>query len=152
MSPFDPFKGCSLAFNNLKVFTFNNFRVIINSKRGCFVHAIYFYKDKQGNQPVLDYMRELARRDNKDCRLKLNKLNDYIELLSQHGTRAGQPYIKHLDAEICSWDPCGIGFYSWLGWMEALSYCIILSKRRKRHLDERSRKPSGSCKIWRKEG
>ena len=26
--------------------------------------------------------------------------NDYIELLSQHGTRAGQPYIKHLDAEI----------------------------------------------------
>ena len=64
------------------------------------MHAIYFYKDKQGNQPVLDYMRELARRDNKDSRIKLNKLNDYIELLSQHGTRAGQPYIKHLDAEI----------------------------------------------------
>ena len=30
------------------------------------MHAIYFYKDKQGNQPVLDYMRELTRRDNKD--------------------------------------------------------------------------------------
>ena len=53
------------------------------------MHAIYFYKDKQGNQPVLDYMRELACRDNKDSRIKLNKLNDYIELLSQHGTRAG---------------------------------------------------------------
>ncbi len=50
------------------------------------MHAIYFYKDKQGNQPVLDYMRELARRDNKDSRIKLNKLNDYIELLSQQGT------------------------------------------------------------------
>nr|WP_265333687.1 type II toxin-antitoxin system RelE/ParE family toxin [Streptococcus gordonii] len=72
----------------------------MNSKRGCFVHAIYFYKDKHGNQPVLDYMRELARCDNKDSWIKLNKLNDYIELLSQHGTRAGQPYIKHLDAEI----------------------------------------------------
>ena len=72
----------------------------MNSKRGRFVHAIYFYKDKQGNQPVLDYMRELARHDSKDSRIKLNKLNDYIELLSQHGTRAGQPYIKHLDAEI----------------------------------------------------
>lgn len=60
------------------------------------MHAIYFYKDKQGNQSVLDYMRELARRDNKDSRIKINKLNDYIELLSQHGTRAGEPYIKHL--------------------------------------------------------
>ncbi len=57
------------------------------------MHAIYFYKDKQGNQPVLDYMRELARRDSKDSRIKINKLNDYIELLSQHGTRAGQPYL-----------------------------------------------------------
>ena len=46
------------------------------------MHAIYFYKDKQGNQPVLDHMRELARRDSKDSRIKLNKLNDYIELLS----------------------------------------------------------------------
>lgn len=64
------------------------------------MHDIYFYKDKQGNQPVLDYMRELACHDSKDSRIKLNKLNDYIELLSQHGTRVGQPYIKHLDAEI----------------------------------------------------
>lgn len=116
MSLFDSFKGCSLVFNNLKVFTFNNFRVIMNSKRGCFVHAIYFYKDKQGNQPVLDYMRELARHDNKDSRIKLNKLNDYIELLSQHGTRAGQPYIKHLDAEIWELRPLRdrILFVAWL--------------------------------------
>ena len=60
------------------------------------MHTIYFYKDKQGNQPVLDYMRELARRDNKDSRIKLNKLNDYIELLSQQGTRAGLTYIELL--------------------------------------------------------
>lgn len=116
MSLFDSFKGCSLVFNNLKVFTFNNFKVIIYSKRGWFVHAIYFYKDKQGNQPVLDYMRELARRDSKDSRIKLNKLNDYIELLSQQGTRAGQPYIKHLDAEIWELRPLRdrILFVAWL--------------------------------------
>ncbi len=35
------------------------------------------------------------------------------------------PYIKHLDAVETL---AGIGFYSWLGWMGALSYCIILSK------------------------
>ena len=88
----------------------------MNSKRGRFVHAIYFYKDKQGNQPVLDYMRELARHDSKDSRIKLNKLNDYIELLSQHGTCAGQPYIKHLDAEIWELRPLRdrILFVAWL--------------------------------------
>ena len=87
------------------------------------MHAIYFYKDKQGNQPVLDYMRELARRDNKDSRIKLNKLNDYIELLSQQGTRAGQPYIKHLDAEIWELRPLRdrILFVAWLD-----GSCVLL--------------------------
>ena len=61
-------------------------------------------------------MRELARRDSKDSRIKLNKLNDYIELLSQQGTRAGQPYIKHLDAEIWELRPLRdrILFVAWL--------------------------------------
>ena len=47
----------------------------------------------------MDYMRELASQKSKDSRIKLNKLNDYIELLSQHGTRAGEPYMKHLEAK-----------------------------------------------------
>ena len=64
------------------------------------MHTIYFYKDKNGNEPVLDYMRELASQKSKDSRIKLNKLNDYIELLSQHGTRAGEPYMKYLEDEI----------------------------------------------------
>ena len=45
-------------------------------------------------------MRELACQKSKDSRIKLNKLNDYIELLSQHGTRASEPYVKHLEDEI----------------------------------------------------
>ena len=71
------------------------------------MHTIYFYKDKNGNEPVLDYMRELARK---------NKLNDYIELLSQHGTRAGEPYIKHLEDEIWELRPLRdrILFVAWL--------------------------------------
>lgn len=80
------------------------------------VHNIYFYKDKNGNEPVLDYMRELASKKGKDSRIKLNKINDYIELLSQHGTRAGEPYIKHLDAEIWELRPLRdrILFVAWM--------------------------------------
>ena len=86
-------------------------------ERGCLVHTIYFYKDKNGNEPVLDYMRELASKKSKDSRIKLNKLNDYIELLSQHGTRAGEPYIKHLEDEIWELRPLRdrILFVAWLG-------------------------------------
>ena len=111
------------------------------------MHAIYFYKDKQGNQPVLDYMRELARHDSKDSRIKLNKLNDYIELLSQQGTRAGQPYIKHLDAELWEFSPLRdrILFVAWLDGSFVLLHHFV--KKTQKHLDERSRKPSGSCKI-----
>lgn len=152
MSSFVPFKGCSLVFNNLKVFTFNNFRVIMNSKRGCFVHTIYFYKDKQENQPVLDYMRELARCDSKDSRIKLKSSTTILNFWVSMEPVLANPTSSIWMRRSGSWDPCGIGFYSWPGWMGALSYCIILSKRRKRHLDERSRKPSESCKIWRKEG
>ena len=80
------------------------------------VHNIYFYKDKNGNEPVLEYMRELASKKGKDSRIKLNKINDYIELLSQHGTRAGEPYIKYLDAEIWELRPLSdrILFVAWI--------------------------------------
>lgn len=80
------------------------------------MHNIYFYKDKNGNEPVLDYMRELTRKKGKDSRIKLNKINDYIELLSQHGTRTGEPYIKHLDAEIWELRPLRdrILFVAWI--------------------------------------
>ena len=80
------------------------------------VHNIYFYKDKNGNESVLEYMRELASKKGKDSRIKLNKINDYIELLSQHGTRAGEPYIKYLDAEIWELRPLRdrILFVAWI--------------------------------------
>ena len=64
------------------------------------MHKIYFYKDHSGNQPVLEYLKSLASKKDKDSHIKFNKMNDYIEVLSQYGTQIGEPYIKHLDGEI----------------------------------------------------
>ncbi len=64
------------------------------------MYEVYFYIDKKGKQPVLDYMRSLAKKKDKDSRIKFNKLNDYIEMLKQYGTQAGEPYMKHLDDEV----------------------------------------------------
>jgi phage-related protein len=67
-----------------------------------YLHEIYFYKDKNGKEPVLDYIQELENHKDKDSRIKLNKINDYIQALSDYGTHVGEPYVKHLDG--CIWE------------------------------------------------
>lgn len=64
------------------------------------MYSIVFYKDSNGKESISDYIRELAARNDKDSRIKLNKINDYIETLSVYGIQAGEPYMKHLDGEI----------------------------------------------------
>lgn len=64
------------------------------------MYKIYFYRDKDGKEPVLEYLRNLAGKKDKDSRIKANKIRDYVKVLSQYGTQAGEPYIKHLDGEI----------------------------------------------------
>ena len=59
-----------------------------------------FYKDLNGRETVLDYLYELKNDNNKDSRIKLNKINDYLELLSKHGLKIGEPYIKHLEGDL----------------------------------------------------
>lgn len=64
------------------------------------MYEIYFYKDKNGKEPILEYINSLRSKNDKDSRIKLNKINDYIETLRQYGTQVGEPYIKHLDGDI----------------------------------------------------
>lgn len=80
------------------------------------MHSIYFYKDKSGKEPVKDYLEELATKNDKDSRIKLNKIRDYIKTLSEYGTQAGEPYVKHLDGDIWELRPLRdrILFVSWV--------------------------------------
>lgn len=64
------------------------------------MHKVHFYRDKNGNEPVAEYISELAKKSDKDSRIKLNKIREYIKTLSEYGTRAGEPYVKHLDGDI----------------------------------------------------
>lgn len=79
------------------------------------MYKIYFYKDKHGRQPVLEYLQYLSGRRDKDSRIKLNKINDYIEALSRYGTVVGEPYIKHLEGSLWELRPLRdrIFFVSW---------------------------------------
>ena len=64
------------------------------------MYSIKFYKDKNGKEPVKDYLSTLGKKKDKDSRLNFNKIRDYIKILSQHGTRAGEPFVKHIDGKI----------------------------------------------------
>jgi phage-related protein len=68
------------------------------------VFEILYYKDRHGKSLVADYLRELDTRKDKDSRIKVNKIYDYIDFLREAGKAAGEPYIKHLDGEIWSLD------------------------------------------------
>lgn len=58
----------------------------------------------------------MSKRSDKDSRIKLNKIRDYVKVLSEHGTQAGEPYIKHLDGEIWELRPLRdrILFVAWV--------------------------------------
>ena len=64
------------------------------------MYKIKFYKDKNGNEPLKEYLYEMARKNDKDTRINLNKIRDYVKALSLYGKVLGEPYIKHLDGEI----------------------------------------------------
>lgn len=65
------------------------------------MHEIIFYEDSSGKNPVREYMRELEKSKSKDSRIKLNKINDYIQALSVYGVaELSENYVKHLDSEI----------------------------------------------------
>ena len=64
------------------------------------MYGIQFYKDRRGKRPVADYIKGLAGKKDKDSRVKLEKINDYLQTLQKGGTHIGEPYVKHLDGEI----------------------------------------------------
>ncbi|MEG1892106.1 MAG: type II toxin-antitoxin system RelE/ParE family toxin [Clostridia bacterium] len=61
---------------------------------------IVFYQDASGKSSVQDYLDALGSRKDKDSRIKLNKILEYVYILRELGTRAGEPYVKHLAGEI----------------------------------------------------
>ena len=78
---------------------------------------IYFYKDASGKEPVAEYIRSLAARSDKDSRIKMNKILDYLNILEKYGTRAGEPYMKHIENDVWELRPRRdrIFFFAWKG-------------------------------------
>ena len=81
------------------------------------MHDVYFYKDKQGRQPVKEYIDELKTRTDKNSRVLLAKINSYIRYLMIAGKGAGLPYVKPIEGDIWELRPNSerIFFVAWNG-------------------------------------
>lgn len=80
------------------------------------MHKIYFYRDKNGNEPVYDYIKELKQKSDKDSKIKAAKIQYHIQALSEHGTFIGAPMVKHLEGDIWELRPLQdrIFFAAWV--------------------------------------
>jgi len=81
------------------------------------MYKINFYRDASGREPVREYLDKLATKEDKQSRVKLNKIRDYMEILSIHGTYAGEPYVKYIGDGIWELRPKSdrILFFGWTG-------------------------------------
>ncbi|MCL2498208.1 MAG: type II toxin-antitoxin system RelE/ParE family toxin [Symbiobacteriaceae bacterium] len=81
------------------------------------MYNVFFYRDENGKSPIADYIQELSNKGNKDSRVKLNKIYEYIQYLSEAGQQAGEPYVKHLEGDIWELRPIRdrILFAAWDG-------------------------------------
>lgn len=64
------------------------------------MYNIVFYREANGHEPVKDYILSLFAHNDKDSRIKREKIQDYMNILKEHGTRAGKPFVKHIEGDI----------------------------------------------------
>ena len=78
---------------------------------------VIFYRDQNGKSEVVDYLDELGKNANTDKKDRINrqKILAYLQVLSQYGTRMGQPYFKHIEDDIWELRPLRnrIFFFYW---------------------------------------
>ena len=68
------------------------------------MYEIYFYKNRKGVYEVLEYIRSLREKTDKDSRIKSHKISDYISTLEEYGLSAGEPYIKPIEGANNLWE------------------------------------------------
>ena len=91
------------------------------------MYKIIFYRTESGKEPVLDFIRELRKRKDKDARIISEKINDYIEILRICGKSAGEPFMKPLRGDIWELRPIKnrILFAAWAGNGFVLLHCFL---------------------------
>ena len=63
---------------------------------------VHFYEDRQGWQPIKEFLMILRDKaqNSKDASIQYEKILTYICSLKVHGTRVGEPAVKHISGDM----------------------------------------------------
>jgi len=75
------------------------------------LYEIVFYRDRNGKEPALEFIEALRNAGGKQARVHLNKVQKYIQVLSEYGTWAGMPYVKHIGSGLWELRPADSRFF-----------------------------------------
>lgn len=64
------------------------------------MYKIFFYRNKKGKSEIEDYILKLKMNNNKNNRIKLNKIISYIDKIKEYGIDIGEPFIKYIKNDI----------------------------------------------------
>ena len=64
------------------------------------MYQIEFYEDKDGNKPARDYIKSLKKKKDKNSRIKVDRITQYLRYLQENGTFIGKPIVKHIEDNI----------------------------------------------------
>ena len=115
-------------------------------------HEIIFYEDSRERSPVRDYLRELRSTPGKDSRIRLEKIQDYINLLEERGTNLPKTICKHFSDKKHSWlwelRPGGdrVLFFAWNGGRFILLHAF--EKKQQKTPDAEIKRAEREYKDW----
>ena len=81
------------------------------------MYEVEFYYDRSGKSDIVEYLDNLNKRGqtSKNERINRDKILAYMIALQEHGTRIGEPIVKHIDGDIWELRPLDnrIFFFYW---------------------------------------
>ncbi len=105
---------------------------------------VEFYENRNGNEPIKDFIVELQAKGqtSKSDRIRSKKILTYIRILQEYGTRAGEPFVKHIKDDIWELRPLNdrIFFYFRDNTFILLHHFLKKTKRTPRREIEQAKK------------
>lgn len=74
-----------LCFPEKKNLLFMPFKLSFRKKGDVALYEIEYYVDKKGKSPIREFILGLAAKNDKDSRIRLNKIRDYVKALASTG-------------------------------------------------------------------
>ena len=79
------------------------------------MYQIILYEDRNGINPVDEYLKELDVQNTKDARIRREKIRTYVKILKERGLPLPEPLCKHMVDKIYELGPAGDRIF-FVGW------------------------------------